>query len=275
MSKSPSEPGNGAPTAAVRDEQGKQDSRDVDQNNKTPRWALAARTKSTSLLTQALATNYEADEQDNSSSTAGNSLAGTSISPFSNKLTAPPQNGVKTQANTLDILERLAPPLSGNSDTSVSLGTTPTSTMRNWNMFDMGMVDTLLNNHRDLLGKARGRGTSLERTEKEKRVQELPKGIYSSNFGDTGMTRPPPPADQVVNEPITSNPPMDDVRARYRSWRDPHPNVSSEKAWSIGEQGSDDSHGGQVEKSITEALVCVFRIPLSSLQGRLESRCSS
>lgn len=56
--------------------------------------------------------------------------------------------------------------------------------------------------------------------------------------------------------PITSldNPSLDGVRATYRSWRDVHPGMASEKAWSIGEQASGEVPEGQVEKSIAEAL---------------------
>ncbi|KAH8816228.1 hypothetical protein F5884DRAFT_665764 [Xylogone sp. PMI_703] len=125
------------------------------------------------------------------------------------------------------------------------------------NMHDMAHFNTLLSNHQDLLTRARGRGTSLERTEKEKRVPLTPQRSYSLNPGDTGMSHSPIIPLSPEGESISNNPPVEGVRASYRSWRDVRPGVSAEKAWSIGGQGGDDSEGGQVERSITEALAGV------------------
>lgn len=82
-------------------------------------------------------------------------------------------------------------------------------------------------------------------------MEDSPKGTYSTNPGDTAL----PPSPETLS-PMTldsNNPPTEGVRAKYRSWRDVRPGMASEKAWSIGEQGSEDSQG-QVEKSIKEAM---------------------
>ena len=102
----------------------------------------------------------------------------------------------------------------------------------------------------------------MERTDKEKRVQISPRGIYSTNPGDTALAMLPP---NVVPPPsifssISSNPPIDGPRATYRLWRGTHPNIAPEKAWSLGEdfgeEGNDDEVG-QVEKSVKAAMAGV------------------
>lgn len=137
---------------------------------------------------------------------------------------------------------------------SVTLGNTPTSTSPT---FDMNDFSSMLANHRDFLGTTKIRGTSLERTAKEKRVQDLPGGFYSFNPGDTGMIGDRPPPSPTSPDSISSNPPTDGMRAQYRSWRDVRPGIAAEKTWSIGGQGPDAGHGGQVEESIGKALAGV------------------
>jgi inositol-hexakisphosphate kinase len=106
-------------------------------------------------------------------------------------------------------------------------------------------------------GHHRGRGTSLERTEKERRVQVSPNGASLRNAGDTALASPhlqrrsPTPADVIAKSP-----PTEGVRATYRAWRYPLPSVAAEKAWSINERGGDDQ-GGRVEKLITDAMAGV------------------
>lgn len=144
----------------------------------------------------------------------------------------------------------VVPASAGNIGGAASLGNTPISSTLN--LPNMAQVNTALTSQHALLNGSRPRGLSLERTEKEKKVEGSPKGTYSTNPGDTAL---PPSPDRP--SPITldsNNPPTEGVRARYRSWRDVRPGMASEKAWSIGEQGSDISHG-QVERSITEAMI--------------------
>lgn len=108
----------------------------------------------------------------------------------------------------------------------------------------------------DRLSAHRGRGTSLERTEKERRVHVSPNGTYGSNVGDTALASPPPAPRSTPTpaDPIAKNPPTEGVRASYRAWRYPLTSVAAEKPWSINERGSDDDQGGRVEKLITEAM---------------------
>lgn len=118
-------------------------------------------------------------------------------------------------------------------------------------LHEMSQFNNMLTSHRELLNGTRGRGTSLERTEKEKRVGHSPKGKHSTNPGDTALpTSPEIPSPSNID---SNNPPTEGVRARYRSWRDVRSSTAAGKAWSIGEEGSDVSYG-QVEKSITEAM---------------------
>jgi len=259
MSSSPSEPENAAPSGTVRPESVPKTSQDGDQNKNVRRpWTQPPRTKSASLLTQALATTYEADEHATGSFTD-------SPDTYQQVPDFPLQNDSRRNGMTNAQDERLS---TQNAEPSMSipavdmrstssLGNTPTTALTQFNLHDMRNVNSLLMSHRDFLGTSKGRGTSLERTEKEKRVQELPKGTYSTNAGDTGLTRPSTPTAATSAESISANPPTDGLRAQYRSWRDARSTTAAEKAWSIGEHGGHDSDGGQVEKSIAEALAGV------------------
>ncbi|KAH6713782.1 hypothetical protein BKA61DRAFT_482650 [Leptodontidium sp. MPI-SDFR-AT-0119] len=259
MSSSPSEPANAAPAGSVRPESVSNKSQDEDQNKNMRRpWTQPPRTKSASLLTQALATSYEADEHSTSPFT--DSLDTYSPAPNFPSQGDSRRNGVtNTEGEPLppNHAETSTSMPSGDMRTTMSLGSTPISTITPFNLHDMGNVNSLLMSHRDFLGTSKGRGTSLERTEKERRVQDLPKGTFSTNAGDTGMTQPSTPTTPVSAGSISTNPPTEGVRAQYRSWRDARPATAAEKAWSIGEHGSHDSDGGQVEKSIAEALAGV------------------
>ncbi|KAG9242835.1 inositol polyphosphate kinase [Calycina marina] len=99
-------------------------------------------------------------------------------------------------------------------------------------------------------GSRQIRGTSLERTVKEKRVQERPKGTYSTNPGDTALQ---PTFGQTPLEHITNKTPTEGPRAKYRHWRvDSRTNPpTAGKAWSIDVEDND---GGQVEKAIRAVL---------------------
>ena len=143
----------------------------------------------------------------------------------------------------------------GELPTDDIIGIASTSPLSQFTLHDMNTVSEHLANHRMFLTKAGGRGTSLERTEKEKRVQEHPKSLYSINAGDTGMTQPS--GAPTSSSSISNNPPTEGVRAEYRSWREPRPSITAEKTWSIGTQRGDRRHEGQVEQSITDALAGV------------------
>jgi inositol-hexakisphosphate kinase len=249
MSSTSSEPENAAPTDTVRTEQGQQSFRDGDQNKSRP-WTQTSRSNSASLLTRALAANNEERNRPSDSLEAYTSTS-------SSQQSAPPpdnktNNGVTTADRVklgIDVMAAVAPASTGNLAGATNLGNKPVSST--FDLQDMSQVNSLFTSHRELSNGTRGRGTSLERTEKEKRVEDSPKGTYSTNPGDTAL----PPSPESLS-PITlasNNPPTEGVRARYRSWRDVRPSMASEKAWSIGEQGSDDSQG-QVEKSVKEAM---------------------
>lgn len=120
-----------------------------------------------------------------------------------------------------------------------------------------GSSTTLISN-RDLDIFTRGRGRSLERTEKELRLRLLhrPK-THSDNVGDTSFSHAVGAADnaQSVNDApeIVSDP-----RVQYRAWRVERTlSMGPEKAWSIGTNDVIGHEDGQVEKSITEVLAGV------------------
>jgi inositol-hexakisphosphate kinase len=251
MSSSSPEPGNAAPTDAVRTEQGQQSSQNGDQNQSRP-WAYFSRSKSTSLLTQALAAHSEADEKktnDNSADTPPEASTNSSQqqAPLQDKTTHNGVNAVQSAEVGTDEMADVAP--AGNPGRAARLGSTLISST--FKFPNMDHSNTSLTDKLPLLNGSRPRGTSLERTEKEKKVEGSPKGTYSTNPGDTALPPSPDPASPITLD--SHNPPTEGARARYRSWRDVRPGLASEKVWSIGEQGSDISHG-QVERSITQAM---------------------
>lgn len=129
------------------------------------------------------------------------------------------------------------------------MGAPPAAQFFRHDAYDVGVRarPARLNGHR-------GRGTSLERTEKERRIQISPNGT-SGNVGDTALASPPAPRrTPTPADVIAKNPPTEGVRATYRAWRYPLPGVASEKVWSIDDRGGDDDQGGRVEKLITEAM---------------------
>lgn len=239
---------NAAPTAPVNGSES-------NQNKSQQPWNLPPRAKSASLLTQALTTNHETDEP----SATAYANAPSTIPPVQascNDSRRIAMAGVGSRGHASNTTEHKVPAgdAAGDIRASMSLGATPRSTATISNVFDMRGVDSLLMSHRDLMNTSKARGTSLERTNKEKRVQELPEGIFSTQSGSTGLSQPATPSTPPSTSAISPFPPTEGVRATYRSWRDARPATAAEKAWSIGEHGSHDTEGGQVEKSIAEAL---------------------
>jgi inositol-hexakisphosphate 5-kinase len=127
-----------------------------------------------------------------------------------------------------------------------------------YNMLDLGEVNSMLNGHREFLTRSQGRGTSLERTDHERRAQDRPNRLgalahisASSNalvtppFTESPSTMQPGGADASFFPEVTQ-----DSRTRKVDHR---VSLGPEKAWSIstGEVAGED---GQVEKSITEAI---------------------
>lgn len=157
-------------------------------------------------------------------------------------------------ANPREKVEMIAPGAIYNGLVLSSIETTPVPSSVQLDRNDLNDVDSRLTSYRELLNNNRGRGTSLERTEKEKRVQDSPKGIHSTNPGDTALSPLPVTPNLTALDSISSNQPTEGVRAQYRLWRDSHHGRAPEKAWSIGDVGADDMLGGQVEKSIKDAM---------------------
>ncbi|RDW66108.1 hypothetical protein BP6252_09743 [Coleophoma cylindrospora] len=257
MSIPPSEPEHVALTSLVKPEQGQEISRDGDHNTNQQSSTPHSRPPSMSLLTQALAATK--DKGDTAPNALGeNNFANTPAD--SNSLPIPT---TEEQSNGIHSLVQFGNPsfdmatittsTAHPSGTALSAGASPTSSPMKFNFYDMNDINSLLRSHRDNLSRARGRGSSLERTDRERRLPALPKG--STNSGDTGFNTPPAPPSPTTLGSITTTPPLDGVRARYRSWRDARPGTGIEKAWSIGGQGIDDAQG--VEKSITEAMTGV------------------
>ncbi|TVY41286.1 Inositol hexakisphosphate kinase [Lachnellula subtilissima] len=257
MSSPPSESGHhAAPTDLVRSEQERAhiNSQDSSQSQ-SPRWTppQTARKNPSSLLTQAL--NLSRDtEQDLSN-------AGTSTPTQSNSAPLPSQDTQRDSELNKDSDHSLhsMPIVASASSTDLRAGMGVGSSLpsMNFNLRNLNGTSSSLTNHRQLLSNnSRGRGTSLERTEKERRVQEIPKDTFSANPSDTGIGGPPTPI--PPSESISKTPPTEGVRAEYRSWRDAHrPVKKEEKAWSIGNQVSEDGQDGPVEKSLKEILTGV------------------
>jgi len=191
------------------------------------------RANSTSLLTQALAARSNQGVEDN----RPGAIASTpqSTQPSSSAQVYQTRDAL----NTVDgsAAERMK---------TVALG------FKDMSLFDQRSTHTTTN-YRELLNNSRVRGTSLERTVQEKRVQERPKGTYSTNPGDTAL--PPNFSTASGSQGLISNKtPTEGPRAQYRQWRGSRPNTpnnGSGKAWSIGVDGDD---GGQVEKAVRAAL---------------------
>ncbi|KAI9744886.1 MAG: hypothetical protein M1818_001811 [Claussenomyces sp. TS43310] len=263
MARSPAELEDAAPSASVRPVQGQQLPPHVDRNDDrlgrriTPKpLPHSSSSPSSSLLSRYLSPTYAPHEHDldgRDSETIASVVAKADDNPIAshhhhhvndqNRDTNPP-------ADTMAMALPPASPTAPNQAPS-----SPSASSR-FDMSDMRHVNSLLKSHHDFLNTNRGRGTSLERTLKEKRTQALPLSTSSSsaNPGDTGMSHPPTPSSPSALSTISSHPPTDGLRAKYRSWRDCAAPISSEKAWSIGEEGAGDVSEGQVEKSIAEAL---------------------
>lgn len=264
MSSSPTESYNAAPKEQVKPPTGDAISRDTTgDQHKTPRRIPPSRAISTSLLTQALETTYEVDESTPTSPSAPKFPLDPSLS-----LSATPRNGTQAPHHhdahynqSLTLLQS-----DGTQDTKDSMAVTiagPPGDLR----VDSGlggklrlspgdfMFHSLFTNRRPTIGNNRGRGTSLERTEREKRIHIPPKESYNPNPGDTGLPRTFNPDSPITPTAFSTTQPTEGTRARYRSWRDPQVGPAAEKTWSIG--GNGDDNGGQVEKSITEAMTGV------------------
>lgn len=141
----------------------------------------------------------------------------------------------------------------------------PPAQAATYNLHDMNIshVNALLHDHRAFLRSTRVRGSSLERTSREKMgawaaaatLQLRDGGRTMSNPGDTGYTtRPATDGEGIAPGDISERPPTEGFRAEYRSWRDGQRMPGAGMAWSIGDETLSPGEDGQVEKSITQAL---------------------
>jgi len=251
MSTSPPESENAAHAEPVRPEQAHEPAQTADQNN--ARHSAPQRNSSSSLLSRLFSPSNKVGEpstidsgSDNSAETVSNTG-----SPFQAGIRKNNFDDINFRNTSTDPMATTMPPVK---PLALSAGGTLAPASKEFDIPDIRRVNSLLISHRDLLNSRRGRGTSLERTQKEKRVQDFSKSVFSINPGDTGLINSPTP--QSPTAPITGsdNPFLDGFRASYRSWRDAHPGIAAEKAWSFGEQASGEVPEGQVEKSVAEAL---------------------
>ncbi|TVY48694.1 Inositol hexakisphosphate kinase 1 [Lachnellula cervina] len=257
MSNPPSESGHhAAPTDPVRSEQERahKNSQGSSQSQSSKWTPLQTAPKNpSSLLTQAL--NSGRDIEQDPSNAGTSTPTPSNSSPLSSQDT---QWGSELNNHSDHSLHSMPMVASASSiDFRAGMGVGSSLPSIDFNLRDSNDSSFSLTNHRQLLNnKSRGRGTSLERTEKERRVQEIPKGTFAINPGDTGIAGPPAPI--PPSESISRTPPMEGVRAEYRSWRHAsRPVKKEEKAWSIGNQGSKDGQDGPVEKSLKEVLARV------------------
>lgn len=114
--------------------------------------------------------------------------------------------------------------------------------------------------HRELL-RPSGRGMSLERTDKERRLREL--AFSSRTYSDTSVSPTmiaTPSLDQEHSKPPGKVDPsaLADQRSNARP-RNPDHRISTgpEKVWSIGSEDLNNAQDGLVEKSIAEVLAGV------------------
>ncbi|KAK4214997.1 inositol hexakisphosphate kinase 1 [Rhypophila decipiens] len=133
------------------------------------------------------------------------------------------------------------------------------NTPTNYNMLDLGEVNTMLNGHREYLTKNKGRGTSLERTDWERQPLPLSTRDGPLVHGSVSVGGIATPA--VVESPVSmlEGSTGDNAALPPSRPRKPDHRVSTvpEKAWSIGAKELSDGQDGQVEKSISEVLAGV------------------
>ncbi|OBT65598.1 hypothetical protein VE03_05538 [Pseudogymnoascus sp. 23342-1-I1] len=210
------------------------------------------RATSSSLLTKLLAPTYEVDE-----STDGAAAAATTDAALGDDaIRSTTQRAQLLPRETKDMAAQTMRPLS------------PPGNAARYNLHDMNIshVNALLHDHRAFLRSTRVRGSSLERTSREKMgviaaaaAQRDGGGgttTTTTNPGDTGYSysRPPTDGEGIAPGDISERPPTEGFRAEYRSWRDGQRMPGAGMAWSIGDEALSPGEDGQVEKSITQAL---------------------
>ncbi|KAH8878998.1 SAICAR synthase-like protein [Thozetella sp. PMI_491] len=130
------------------------------------------------------------------------------------------------------------------------------TTTTTFNMLDFRDVSTVLRGHRDFLSKSsKERGTSLERTDRERRAQELPSRPESRTYS--------PMDTSALVSPRYTGPPAAEETGLESGEKDAearpvHPDqrlaFGSAHNWSIGTTEATNDQAGQVEWSVAEAL---------------------
>ncbi|KFY88543.1 hypothetical protein V500_06280 [Pseudogymnoascus sp. VKM F-4518 (FW-2643)] len=211
------------------------------------------RATSSSLLTKLLAPTYEVDEPPTDGAAATTTAdAAVGDNNNNNALLRNTQRDLQLPRETKDMAAQTMRPLS------------PPAQAARYNLHDMNIshVNALLHDHRAFLRSTRVRGSSLERTSREKMgvgaaAASLPQRDGSgamTNPGDTGYSRPNTDGEGIAPGDISERPPTEGFRAEYRSWRDGQRMPGAGMAWSIGDEALSPGEDGQVEKSITQAL---------------------
>jgi len=117
----------------------------------------------------------------------------------------------------------------------------------------------MLNGHREYLTRNKGRGTSLERTDRDRKTQGRSTRDNALAHGSASAGDIVSPA--VVESPVSLQEGNGDENValpQSRAWKADHRvSMVPEKAWSIGTGELNDGQDGQVEKSITEVLARV------------------
>ncbi|KFY53608.1 hypothetical protein V496_07432, partial [Pseudogymnoascus sp. VKM F-4515 (FW-2607)] len=215
-----------------------------------PRSLPQRRATSSSLLTKLLAPTYEVDEDIATDATAATAAADAAVG-GDDAIAQRTQGRKLPPRETKDMAAQTMRPLS------------PPGNAARYNMHDMNIshVNALLHDHRAFLRSTRVRGSSLERTSREKMgvlAAAAPQrdGGTMTNPGDTGYSysRPATDGEGIAPGDISERPPTEGFRAEYRSWRDGQRMPGAGMAWSIGDEALSPGEDGQVEKSITQAL---------------------
>ncbi|KAK3314768.1 hypothetical protein B0H66DRAFT_321620 [Apodospora peruviana] len=131
------------------------------------------------------------------------------------------------------------------------------STPTSYNMLDLGEVNSMLNGHREYLTRTKGRGTSLEKTDRESKAQDRPGRdcALAHDSASAGGLVSPAHFTEASAKLQGGNADENTTLPHPKPWKLEHRvTMVPEKAWSIGAGELSDGQDGQVEKSITEVL---------------------
>ena len=249
MSSRSSAPENDA-SNTVNAVQGQQKSRDGDERDKSFPPSQDGPARSNSLLSQAFAPEPDQTKTLTSHNTFGDNPEASTAGHQQHSVA---RDGVRCNGLTLPQQPPKTMAVTDQERSSTSTATTvplPTAGREGVNGSAVPPTTARFNHVRGASNGSRGRGTSLERTEKERKARESVKDAYSINPGDIGMSSPKTPKNSA-SEPLANTPSIDGIRARYRQWREPPPTSST---FCDTSAGRDNDQGGEIEQSIAEAM---------------------